>query len=46
MLIRVNENMDNLLKEIEQTWDLNEIRKISVQITSEVYIQWKDNDGN
>ena len=36
--------MDNLLKEIEQTWDLNEIRKLSVKITTEVYNQWKDKD--
>lgn len=44
MLIRVNEKMDNLLKEIEHTYDLNYLSRLSVQITEEVYKQWKDKD--
>lgn len=44
MLIRVNEKMDNLLKELEKTWDLDEIKKLSIMITTEVYNQWKDKE--
>ena len=46
MLIRVNEKMCNLLKEIEHTYNLNYLSKLSVQITEEVYKQWKDKDEN
>lgn len=42
MLIRVNEKMDNLLKEIEHTYNLNYLSRLSVQITEEVYKQWKE----
>ena len=42
MLIRVNEKMDNLLKEIEHTYDLNYLSRLSIQITEEVYKQWKE----
>lgn len=42
MLIRVNENMNRFLKELEKTEDLKEIRKLSILITDEVYQQWKE----
>ena len=42
MLIRVNEKMDNLLQEIEHTYDLNYLSRLSIQITEEVYKQWKE----
>lgn len=44
MLVRVNEKMDGYLKELEKTWDLDEIKKLSIKITTEVYNQWKDKD--
>lgn len=44
MLIRVNETMDKLLKKLETTIDLEDIKLISVMITDEVYLQWKDKD--
>lgn len=44
MLIRVNENMDKLLKKLEQTIDIEELKLISVMITDEVYEQWKDKE--
>ena len=42
MLIRVNENMDKLLKKLEKTIDIEELKLISIMITDEVYMQWKD----
>lgn len=42
MLIRVNENMDKLLKKLEKAIDIEELKLLSVMITDEVYLQWKD----
>ena len=44
MLVRVNKTMDKLLKKLETTTDLEDIKLISVMITDEVYLQWKDKD--
>ena len=44
MLIRVNETMDKLLKKLETTTDLEDIKLISVMITDDVYLQWKDKE--
>lgn len=44
MLIRVNETMDKLLKKLETTIDLEDIKLISVMITDEVYKQWKEEE--
>ena len=44
MLISVNETMDKLLKKLETTTDLEDIKLISVMITDEVYLQWKDKE--
>ena len=42
MLIRVNKEMNRLLKEIEKTEDFKKIKVLSVLITDEVYQQWKE----
>ena len=42
MLVRVNGKMDKLLKNLEKTIDLDEIKLLSVMITDEVYKQWKE----
>lgn len=44
MLVRVNGKMDKLLKNLEKTIDLDEIKLLSIMITDEVYKQWKDKD--
>lgn len=45
MLIRVNEIMDKLLKDLERkNITSNEIAVTSILITDEVYKQWKDKE--